>query len=331
MSPLPLSFPAMLKITMVSPTLPAERTGNGITAARWSRRLGEFGHRVRIVRTYDGRPCDLLVVLHARKSAASALRFRRQHSERPFVVALTGTDLYGELQRSQQAQRAVAGAAALVLLQPRGLQALPRALRRKAHVILQSAVPPRRRQRRRTRSFDIVVLGHLRAVKDPLRAALAARRLPRASRLRILHAGRAMTPAFARRARDEMRCNPRYHWLGDVSHAEALRLLARSRALVLSSRREGGANVISEAAVAGVPVLASRIPGSLGLLGGDYPGTFEVGDTRALAVLLHRLEADPGFAARLRRRMRRLAPHFRPARERAAWGRLLAALPRRRP
>ena len=40
-----------------------------------------------------------------------------------------------------------------------------------------------------------------------------------------------------------------------MPHAEVSRLLARSHAMVISSLSEGGANVISEAAVAGVPDL----------------------------------------------------------------------------
>ena len=67
--------------------------------------------------------------------------------------------------------------------------------------------------------------------------------------------------------------------------------------MVLSSRSEGGANVISEAIVAGVPILASRMDGNVGLLGADYPGYFPVGDTQALARLLWRIEADAPFVA----------------------------------
>ena len=67
--------------------------------------------------------------------------------------------------------------------------------------------------------------------------------------------------------------------------------------MVISSLSEGGANVISEAAVAGVPVLASRIDGNVGLLGADYPGYFPVGDTEALARLLR----TAGAGAALRR------------------------------
>jgi glycosyltransferase involved in cell wall biosynthesis len=87
--------------------------------------------------------------------------------------------------------------------------------------------------------------------------------------------------------------------------------------------------VISEAVVAGVPVLASRMDGNVGLLGSDYPGYFPVGDTAALARLLERLEREPAFAARLAKAIARRAPLFRPEREIAAWRGLLAELARR--
>jgi glycosyltransferase involved in cell wall biosynthesis len=125
-----------------------------------------------------------------------------------------------------------------------------------------------------------------------------------------------------------MAANPRYFWRDDVPAAAVRRLLARSHAMVISSFSEGGANVISEAAVAGVPVLASRMDGNVGLLGTDYPGYFPAGDTQALARLLRRVECEPRFVARLGKALARRAPLFRPAREIAAWRRLLASLRR---
>ena len=58
---------------------------------------------------------------------------------------------------------------------------------------------------------------------------------------------------------------------------------------------EGGANVVSEALAAGVPVLCSRISGSIGLLGEDYSGYFEVGDTAGLTELMLKCEQDKSF------------------------------------
>jgi glycosyltransferase involved in cell wall biosynthesis len=174
------------------------------------------------------------------------------------------------------------------------------------------------------------VIGHLRDVKDPLRAAEAARLLPVESRVRIEQVGRAYTPQWAALAHAEMAANPRYVWRGDVMASEVRRLLARSHAMVVSSVSEGGANVISEAAVAGVPILASRVDGNVGLLGADYPGYFPVGDTRALARLLRQIECDSRFVQRLGKAVSRRASFFQPPREIAAWRRLLASLRRRR-
>jgi glycosyltransferase involved in cell wall biosynthesis len=125
--------------------------------------------------------------------------------------------------------------------------------------------------------------------------------------------------------------NPRYLWRDDVPTTAVRRLLARSHAMVISSVSEGGANVISEAIVAGVPILASRIDGNIGLLGTDYPGYFPVGNTRALARLLQRIENDPRFVEQLRKALARRAPRFQPAREVMAWRRLLAGLRRQFP
>ena len=123
-----------------------------------------------------------------------------------------------------------------------------------------------------------------------------------------------------------MAANPRYTWRGDVPSAAVRRLLARSHAMVISSRSEGGANVISEAVMAGLPVIASRIDGSVGLLGPDYPGYFPVGDSAALARQLLRAEQDPAFLERLRRHCADRAGLFDVQREREAWRKLMHGL-----
>lgn len=83
---------------------------------------------------------------------------------------------------------------------------------------------------------------------------------------------------------------------------------------------------MSEAIVAGVPILASRIDGNIGILGQDYPGLFDVGDTRELARLLLLAESDIDFLSDLRQRVKKLAPLFNPKRERRAWADLLREL-----
>ncbi len=317
-----------MRIQLVTPAPGRSLHGNRITAVRWARILRQLGHRVDVRQRHERRPRspgpDLLIALHARRSYDSIVGFRRDHPERPLVVALTGTDLYQDLATSADARRALRWADRLVLLQPEGLRELDPELRPRARVIYQSARPTSAAVTRRVRTFDVCVVGHLRPVKDPFRAALAARRLPAASRVRVLHAGMAMSRAMSARAEREMAENPRYRWLGERPRWQVRRLLAQSRAMVLSSLLEGGANVVSEALVAHLPVLASRVPGSIGMLGEDHPGYFGVRRTGELAALIERCERDASFLARLERRSRELAPRFAPKREAEAWRRLLA-------
>ncbi len=312
-----------MRIRMICPAPPRSLYGNRVTALRWMRILRQLGHRVTIAQEYDAEAADLLIALHASKSAEGALMFHVEHPHRPLLIALTGTDLYRDIPRDPRARQALEAADRMVALQPLAKEELEPRLRRKVRVIYQSAPRTVRPPRPSASFFDVCVVGHLREVKDPFRTAEASRRLPGESRVRVLHAGEAMEPGFAERARAEQAENPRYRWLGEMPQWRVRRLIARSRLLVLSSRMEGGGNVISEALVDGVPVLASHIPGSIGLLGEDYPGYFPLGDTAALTNLLLQAETDPRFYAKLKRWCKRLASRFQPGLEREAWRKLL--------
>lgn len=311
---------------MVCPAPRGSLSGNRVTAQRWASIFRSLGHRVTIRDDWRGESCDLLVALHARKSGRAALRFRRAHPLRPLVVVLTGTDVYLDLPRSALARRALEAATGIVALQERAVLELPVALRGRARTIHQSV--PRHEGGHRRRDGLVIVVGHLRSVKDPFRAALASRRLPAESTIRVVQVGEARTEAMRRRAEREAARNPRYVWLGGLPRRRARTLLAGSAAMVISSLAEGGAHVIGEASVAGVPVLASRIPGNVGLLGSSYSGYFPSRDTRALARLLARFERDGAFRARLRRDVLRIAPLFDPKREARAWREFLADLER---
>jgi putative glycosyltransferase (TIGR04348 family) len=312
-----------MNILLVTPAPPGSRKGNRITANRWARLLCALGHRVAVAQAFTGQRCDLLIALHAGRSFPSVARFRRAHADRPLVVALTGTDLYGDIHSSADARTSLEVATRLVVLQPEGVAELPEALRPRARVVYQSVVPPRRRRVPRADVFEVCVLGHLRPVKDPLRTAQAARLLPAASRVRVVHLGAALSEDMAEEARAEMAANPRYAWLGERPRGRALWYLSGCRLLSLTSLLEGGANAVSEAVAVDVPVVSSRISGSIGLLGQDYPGYFPVEDTAALAEVLLRAETDAAFYEELRRRCRGLRSLFDPARERATWEMLL--------
>lgn len=314
-----------MKIAIVTPAGPSDRNGNSITALRWARILQKLGHRVSVDQQYRGEACDLLVALHARKSAQSIRVFKKQYPDRPLVVALTGTDLYRDIRSSRAAQQSLDMADRLIVLQSMGPAELPRRLRRKTRVIYQSASRVRGAARRDS-VFKVCVIGHLRAEKDPLRTALAARLLPASSKIQVAHVGRAMSEEMGTRTRAETARNPRYRWLEELPHWKTRRLLASSHLLSLTSRMEGSANVLSEALASSVPVVASKISGLIGTLGKSYPGYFPVGNTRALARLLRRSESDPRFYRQLQYHCARLRPLADPGRERVAWKKLLAEL-----
>lgn len=312
-----------MNLLLVTPAPPRSRKGNRVTALRWARLLRALGHRVRIEQEYRGERCDVLIALHAGRSAPSIEHFRNNRADAPLVLALTGTDLYGEIHTSPVAQRSLELATRIVVLQPEGVAELPEHLRARARVIYQSVEAPRSLPSPREDVFEVCVLGHLRPVKDPFRTALAARLLPPDSRIRVLHLGAALSDDMAEQARAEMAANPRYRWLGERPRGEALRTLARCRLLALTSQLEGGANAVSEAVAVGTPVVSSRISGSIGLLGDDYPGYFPFGDAEALATLLRRAETDQAFYRDLRERCERLHPLFEPERELRSWESLL--------
>jgi putative glycosyltransferase (TIGR04348 family) len=315
-----------MRIRMICPAPHGTLYGNRISAVRWARILRQLGASVTIQTSYDGAPCDLLIALHAKRSAPAVFEFHERRPNNPVIVALTGTDLYRDIQHSRTAQRALEVATRLVALQPLAGDELAPHLRDKLRIIYQSVEKTEGSAGRGTRAFQVCVAGHLRSLKDPFRAAMAARSLPAASRIRVVHAGAAMSDQMARLARAEEERNFRYRWLGEIPRWKTRRLIASSHLLVLSSKMEGGANVISEAVVDGTPVLASRIPGSIGLLGADYPGLYPLGDTQALRNLLLRAEQEPMFYRELVSRCAKLSALFRPARERSAWRSLLNEL-----
>ncbi len=325
-----------MRIGIVTPAPPGSRRGNRITALRWARLLRRLGHRVEVAQQYQQQRWHLMVALHARKSHGAVKRFRRRWPERPIVVALTGTDVYGDLpQGNAQAAESVELADALVVLQADAPSQLPPRHRDKTHVIYQSVRTGLSWQPLR-RKFRLCVLGHLRRVKDPFRAAEAVAYLHRHAAglspgqafrpLEVCQAGEALSPSFARRAERWQAQHPWYRYLGEVPHHRAMRLLSRSSLLVLSSLMEGGANVVCEAIAVGTPVLSSDIGGTRGLLGADYPGLFPVGDTRALAQLIHRCATEQRFLLRLHRWCAARRHLVAPEREQAAWRKLLARL-----
>lgn len=312
-----------MNIQLVTPAPLKINNGNKITAVRWAGILKRLGHRVRVAQKYDGRRCGLLIALHARRSYDSIRRFHDRYPDLPLVVVLTGTDVYRDIHDDPKAQRSLKLATRLVALQTRALEELPKKFHAKTQVIYQSAEAVRAKHAKRACQFNVCVIGHLREEKDPLRTALAVRDLPPNSRIAVTHIGQALDEGCAQAATAEMARNPRYRWIGQLSHGETRQRLAESDLVCITSKMEGSSNVLSEALASGVPVVASKISGLMGTLGSRFTGYFTVGNTAMLRRLLLRAERDPRFYRALKRQARGLAHLVEPKRELAAWRRLL--------
>jgi len=266
-----------------------------------------------------------MVALHAWRSAESIVAFRAKFPGRPVIVALTGTDIYAfQYSHPETTLESMRVADGLVCLHDRVAMDIPVEFGAKLTAIPQSAPPLPGPRVPAKQHFDVCVVGHLRAEKDSLRAAYAVRDLPPQSRLRVIHLGKAYNAEWAEMAQDEMARNPRYIWHGEVPGWRVRREYGHTHAVVMSSIMEGGANVVSEAIVAGVPVLASDISGNIGMLGEDYPGYYKCEDTDALRALLIRAESEPAFLEDLTRRCKALAPHYTPEVEAAGWRDVIA-------
>lgn len=315
-----------MKIQLVTPAPLRLNNGNKITALRWRGMLKSLGHQVKLAQRYDGVPCDALIALHARRSADSIRRFHQRYPTRPLIVVLTGTDLYRDIRRDPEAQRSLELASRIVVLQKMAFRDLPRRFHSKTKVIYQSAEPVQAQCPPDQDGFRVCVIGHLREEKDPLRAAIAARRLPPDSRIVVTHVGGALDPDLGQKAAEEAKRNRRFRWLSQRSHQKTRQLLAQSHLVCITSKMEGSSNVLSEALASGVPVLATKIPGLMGTLGKNFPGYFPVGDTDRLTRLLYRAETDEKFYRALKRHCARAARLVQPKRELSDWKRLLAEL-----
>ena len=314
-------------VRIITPGTRAANNGNWRTAQRWAKLLQTVARPI-VQSRWDGEPADMLIALHAHRSADSVLAARQSHPNLPIVVALSGTDLYRDLPGSPAAHAALDTADRIIALQFDARRQLPEAWAAKCAVIYQSA-PVLEPVRKSSTHFDVAVVGHLRSEKDPRTLWRAIERLDPSLPIRITHIGEALDPQLGKQAQAVMARDSRYRWVGGRAHGLARLAIRRAHLLVHPSVMEGGANVIVEAVTSGTPVLASLVSGNLGMLGHEYPGYFPVGDAKALAAALERLAREPDAMRELRRACKRIAHLFTPARERTGLRRLVIELRRR--
>ena len=296
-----------------------------MTALRWQGFLEELGYSVEVTESWSGGDADLLVALHAYRSHQSIVEFKKKYPGRPIVLILTGTDIYRDIENHSEVIQSMEIADQLIVLQSSAVDSVPAHLRHKVQMIYQSVEMDIRGSVTKE-GFLVSVIGHLRDEKDPFCVVRSLPLLPADSKITVTHLGQAMNTQMKDQATNFNATIDRYQWLGEVSHADALKTLSQSRLMVISSRMEGGAHVVSEAIALGIPVIASDIPGNRGLLGEDYPAYYPVADENALATLLYRAEKVPAFYASLQKSIDLRGELITPAREKQSIHALVSAI-----
>lgn len=299
----------------MTPALASANNGNWQTAKRWSQMLRSH-YRVELVNRWQGEPADVLVALHARRSADSIQRWASDGPGHPLAVVLTGTDLYRDIHVDAPAQRSLELADRLVVLHERAIEDLPAQHRAKAIACFQSTTA-RLPLVKTAQHLRCVMVGHLREEKAPQTYFEAVRWLAHRHDVLLDHIGDALDPALGDEARALQQSCPHYRWLGALPHETARGRIQSAHLLVHTSRIEGGAHVVMEAIRSGTPVLATRISGNVGMLGSDYAGYVEPGDAEGLAALIERCRDQPAILEELCRQCAARAPLFEPKRERA--------------
>jgi putative glycosyltransferase (TIGR04348 family) len=318
----------MSSVVIISPALQDANNGNWQTAQRWAQMLSKQ-HHVRIIKVWqpDDALCqsdEVMIALHARRSAASIAAWQQLRGSSSLIVALTGTDLYRDIHTDTQAQHSLDAAGQLIVLQELGIQSLPERHRSKTQIVFQSTTS-RKTLPKTAKHLNAVMVGHLRDEKMPQTLFEAARLLRTELNIRITHIGAGLDEKLAEDAiKTEAFCT-NYKWARALKHAQTRATIQRAHVLVHTSKMEGGAHVIMEAVCSGTPVIASFMDGNVGMLGSGYDGYFPVGDAQALAAMLRRCKNEPAFLDHLSQQCALRAPLFAPLAEQTSLLKIVAS------
>ena len=298
------------------------RKGNSVTAKRLATLFCQLGHQANPIHTKHPGESDALIALHAFNTFDASTHYRKFNPKGVLLVLLTGTDVHEQLEgRNHEVEQLSLIVDQFVVAHPEIIPFLPKLWQAKASVIYPSVLFPPTPEVvdppiPKVDYFSCV--GHLRPVKNPHLMFRALHHLSRPD-IKTVSIGEALDQQEGVTATTHENIDPRYQWLRCLNHEMSIQWIKHSKAMINTSFSEGGANVIIESCLLGTPVLATRIPGNVGLLGSDYAGLFPPNDDLALAKLMNRCLSDSIFVAELTEQVRNRAKLFTNEQEAHNW------------
>ncbi len=309
-----------MKVIVTTPYGRDSLQGNTVTALRVISILEEAGvDAMMLCRGEEMQRADVIIALHARKSSHYLADFMELNPEGKVIVYLTGTDLYDDVPSGCLiCMKSMELADGLVVSQGASLGSVPEGFLAKSAVVRKSIHLPEGLIGGCDTEPDLFLfVGHMRAVKQPFMGVEALQLLDDSVRFMLL--GKEVDPGLGKLAEGWQVRDPRFKWLGGLGYVETLGWMKRSVVTVNTSLMEGGSNSVGESIVLGVPVLATRIEGNVGMLGEDYAGYFDVDDEQGLSDLMYKVLNDPSYLEMLREQVRVRGEKFSRENEARDW------------
>lgn len=321
-----------MRIVLISPFSQGPIRGNQTTVDRIALQLTRADVDVTIRAAdssvvtepdHSAAPPTLLHAFHAYHSGALARRLAH-HYAIPYLVTITGSDLFDPAFRDHPLTRAVLQDAAAITcfdqVVAEQLQAQFQDCADKLAIIPQGVSVPRQDETPVARPADALVVllpAALRPAKGILEAIewlspLAAGGMP----LQLWLVGGDLDPAYAAAVRQQGKL---YDWIvfwGEIPHDQMGGYYAASDLVLNSSHFEGGmANALLEAMARGKAVLASDVPGNRSLILHNHTGLL-YHTAQELREHLQTLARQPELRSRLGQAARKLVvERFSPERE----------------
>ena len=293
-----------MNAALITPFYHPPVRGNAVTVDRIARHLAAVGCTVRVhaldatlaeevMREVRQSPPDIVHAFHAYLGGRVAREAARAAGV-PYVVTLTGSDVYEALEDGRRADtlEVLRDAAAIVAFHKCvrcRLSDHHPSLAGKTVVIPQGVEPPGEKFQWGGECFDggevvFFLPAGIRPVKNvtfPLSPLAELHR--EAPQVRLLVAGPILDLAYSARALSEIERNPFARYLGEVGREAIGALYCRADVVLNTSQFEGGmANSVLEALAFGKPVLASFIDGNISVVKEGKTGLLYRGEAEFL-------------------------------------------------